>query len=341
MPVLTSQLDCVPILASLVRHVEALILRPSQILLRSFCSLRPQRLAVRLVRTRLGASVTDHRAHPNQRRPRRLCLRSKNRSLNRHQVVPICHMLHMPVISLEPPRHILCKRELRRPIQRDQVVVIQHNQLAQTQCARKRSRLMRDAFHQVAVSAQYIRVVVDDVVRIAVINRRQMFFGSRNSHRHAESLTKRTRCHLNPRRVATLWMARRMGAILPELLELRHRQIVARQVQRTIQHRRRMPIRQHKAVPIDPLRVARIVFHQLMKQQIHNRRAAQRSARVPRLGLLDLIDGQKAEGINGYLIYLVLLRILRIAHTFSLSLESCGASRLCILKFVWSTSTVY
>ena len=59
-----------------------------------------------------------------------------------------------------------------------------------------------------------------------------------------------------------------------------------------------MPVRQHKAVAIRPLRVRRIVLHQLVKQQIGNRRAAQRGAGMAAFGLLHRIHGKQPQRID-------------------------------------------
>jgi hypothetical protein len=63
-----------------------------------------------------------------------------------------------------------------------------------------------------------------------------------------------------------------------------------------------MPIRQDKAVAIDPLRVCRIVLHHLVVQQVDDRRAAKRRAGMTGISFLNGIDGEKAEGVDGKLV---------------------------------------
>ncbi len=69
-------------------------------------------------------------------------------------------------------------------IDRDAVVIPKRNQFAKAQCARQRTRLVRDAFHQTTITHEHISEVVNDVVTRFVELRRQCFF----SHRHADRI---------------------------------------------------------------------------------------------------------------------------------------------------------
>ena len=180
---------------------------------------------------------------------------------------------------------------------------------------------MRYALHQVAIAAQHIGVVIDHRVPVAVVHRRQMLLRHGHSHRHAESLSQRPGRHLHARRLAALRMPRCLRSPLPELLQLRQRQVVAGEMQRAIQQHRRVPIRQHKPIAVDPLRRRRIVLHQLVIQQIRYRSAAQRRSRMAALRLFDSVYSQKTQCIDGKLVQFV----LPIAHSlpFSLILISC------------------
>ena len=313
---LALRLDREPVRPRLFRHIKILVLGPAQVLFGLPRRLRSQRLAVGLVCPCLRASVSNHRPHADQRRSRRIRLRRLDRVLDRHQVVAIGHAQHLPVVRLEALRHVLRVAQRSRPVQRDQVVVIQHNQLAQSQRPSQRRRLMRYALHQVAIAAQHIGVVIDHRVPVAVVHRRQMPLRCGHSHRHAESLSQRPGRHLHARRLAALRVPRCLRSPLPELLQLRHRQVVPGQMQRPIQQHRRVPIRQHEPVAVDPLRRRRIVLHQLVIQQIRNRCAAQRRSRMAAPGLFDSVHSQKTQCIDGKLVQFVLL----IAHSCPLSL---------------------
>jgi hypothetical protein len=88
-------------------------------------------------------------------------------------------------------------------------------------------------------------------------------------------------------------------------------------MQRTVQQRRRVAIRQDEAVTVDPLRIRRIVLHQLVVEQVGDRRAAKRGAGMAGLRLFNGVNGEKPEGVDGKLIEFVLLRILLFAHCYS------------------------
>ncbi len=62
-----------------------------------------------------------------------------NRRFNPLQIVAVRHPLRVPVIRLEALQHIVGVAQLRRPVQRDQVVVVKHNQLAQPQRSGQRA----------------------------------------------------------------------------------------------------------------------------------------------------------------------------------------------------------
>src|ERR1700744_6721886 len=101
-------------------------------------------------------------------------------------------------------------------------------------------------------------------------------------------------------------MPRRLRLILPELLQVFNRDVVPGEMQRSIQQRRSVPIRKHKAVAVRPMRILRIVPHVLVKEQIRNRRIAQWPARRAALGLVYGIDCKKTKCINGKLVNLAL-----------------------------------
>ena len=60
-----------------------------------------------------------------------------------------------------------------------------------------------------------------------------------------------------------------------------------------------MAIGEHKAVPIRPFEMRRIVLHQFVIEQIRNRGIAQRSSRVAAIRLFHRIHGKQPQGING------------------------------------------
>src|SRR5271157_1639593 len=129
--------------------------------------------------------------------------------------------------------------------------------------------------------------MVDDVVRIAVVDRGKVPLCRGNTYRHAEALAERSGGDLYARGFAVLRVTRGVRSILTELLKLRDWQAVAGEVQCTVEQGRGVAVGQDEAVAVDPLRVRRIVLHELVVEEVGDGSAAQGCARVTRLSLFD------------------------------------------------------
>src|SRR6516225_6776471 len=105
--------------------------------------------------------------------------------------------------------------------------------------ARERSRLVRDALHQVAVAREDKGVVIDDLV--AKLGGEQPF-GERHADGIAYALAERAGRRLDPGSMPALRMPGGAAAELPETLQLVEGHVgVAGQVQQRVE--------QHRAVP--------------------------------------------------------------------------------------------
>ena len=246
---------------------------------------------MRLVAAGLGTAVADDCAHGDDRGLAGLGLGRLNRRLQRSQVVAVGHALHVPVVSREALQRVLCITQAGRPIQRNLVVVVKKNQLAQSQRSGQRSSLVRDSFHQVAVAQHRIGVVVHHVKAGTVVHRGQVLLRNGHAHGHGDALPQRPGRHLHAVQVAALRVARRPRTPLAEAPQIVHRHIVAGEKQCPVEQRRGVPVRQHEPVPVRPLGVRRVVLHQLVKQQVGHGRAAQRSAGMAAHGLFHLVHG--------------------------------------------------
>src|SRR5689334_23788682 len=67
-----------------------------------------------------------------------------------------------PRCTLFPYTTLFRSREIRRPVDRDPVVVVEPDQLAELQVTGERRGLVGDAFHEVAIGGQEIGVMVDE-----------------------------------------------------------------------------------------------------------------------------------------------------------------------------------
>ena len=95
-----------------------------------------------------------------------------------------------PAGGLEALDLVVGDRERGRPVDRDRVVVEQHDQLVELEVAGQRDRLLADALHQAAVAGEHVGEVVDDGVAEPRIDEP---LGQRHAHRVGEALAQRAR----------------------------------------------------------------------------------------------------------------------------------------------------
>ena len=208
---------------------KALVLREPEELFRRRRIRCTHGFAVHFVCSRKRAAVADHRAYRNQRR---LVLDSpcrRNRRLNTVQIVSVRYAMHVPSVSVEALVYILGEAPVGRTVERDQIVVVKHNQLAQLQRSRQRGRLVRNAFHHVAIAAQHVRVMIDHVEARPVVGRRQMLLRDGHTHRHCEALPKRPGGRFHAIGHAVLRMPRRLRSPGAKALQIVEGHFVARQ----------------------------------------------------------------------------------------------------------------
>lgn len=94
---------------------------------------------------------------------------------------------------------------------------------------------------------------------------------------------------------------------LAELLDLLQREIIARQVQQTVEQGGAVPGGKDEAVAIGPLRVARVVAQVLDPERVGHRRGPHGQAGVSRTRGFDRIDRKDAQG--GYRLLLESFRL--------------------------------
>ena len=139
--------------------------------------------------------------------------------------------------------------ERKRTINRNAVVVEQHDQPVELEMSGERDRLLADAFHQVAVGGEHVGVVIDDVAEL----RREMPFGDRHADRVGEPLAERSGGRLQAGRDEILRMAGRDRAQLAEAPQFLDRHpLVAEKMQQRVDQHRAMAGGQHEAVAVGP-----------------------------------------------------------------------------------------
>ena len=203
-------------------------------------------------------------------------------------------------IRLEPLERILGDGERGRAVDRDVVVVEQHDQAVEALMAGERAGLVADPLHEVAVARDHVGAVVDQIGAEAGA---QMALRERHADRIGEALAERPGGGLDAGRVAELGMAGGLRAELAKALDLGEVDPgIAGQVQERVQQHRAMAGRQHEAVAIGPLRRRRIEAQELPEQHGGDVRHAHGHAGVAGLGRLHRVHRQRADGVGQVLV---------------------------------------
>ncbi len=141
-------LGAAPMRERLVWYVEGLERWPAEVLLRGFHFVDAQRRAVRVGGVLLvRAAPRDVGPHDDERRAVGDALRLRDCVIDRVQIVAIGDALHVPAVGLEPLGGVVGEREVGGAVDRDAIVVVEPDQLAELQMTRERARLVRDALH--------------------------------------------------------------------------------------------------------------------------------------------------------------------------------------------------
>ena len=288
-----------------LRHIEAAIFWPSKRALRQTHFLDTERLAVRVPCVLLvRAAVSDMRARHDQRRSILNSPRDRKRRIHSRRIVAV-DLLHVPAIGFEARADVLCKREVRRRGERDQVRVVEDDQATEPKSAGKRRRLRRDPFHQVAVARKNVRVVVHDLIAGTIERRRQPPLGNRKSDAVADSLTERSGRDFDAWREPALRMAGRAALPLSKLLEVFEREVIPGQKQQAVQQHAAVPGREDEAVAVGPRRVPGIVPKMTRPQDVGHRGRAHRHTGMPGVCLLNRIDRQHPDRVDAELVHII------------------------------------
>ncbi len=254
-----ARLAAIPAVIHVLRNLER-FRRPAQRGARGGDFVLAQRRAVHVVRAgHVGRTLADDGAADHQRGLFRLRTRGLDGGVHGGDVVAVNAPDHVPAVAFEALGGVVGKPVFNVAVDRDAVIVIQHDQLGQLERAGQRAHLVRDAFHQAAVAGEGVGVVVDDGVAGLVEFSGQQRFGQRHAHGIAQALAQRAGGRFHARGDAHFGVTRRLGMQLAEILELVDRQVVTRQMQQRVDQHRAVAVGQHKAVAVGPGGILRVV----------------------------------------------------------------------------------
>ena len=248
---------------------------------------------------RVRRAVRDVAADDDQRRALLLGLRRAGRPLERAQVLGVRDRLHVPAVRLEALALVLGREaERRRAVDRDVVVVVVVDELAEAEVAGDRRGLHRDPLHHVAVGADRVDAAVDDLVVGPVVALGEEAVGDREADAVREALPERAGRRLDPLGDEVLRMAGRLRAPLAEALELLEREVVAGEMERGVLEDAGVAGREDEAVAVRPVRVGRVVPHHPPVEQVGERRKRHRGAGMAGVRLLHAVHRERADRVD-------------------------------------------
>src|SRR5215469_17267382 len=122
----------------------------------------------------------------------------------------------MPSISIKAPHDVLGKTQFGMAIDRDVVVIVEEDQVAEADMTRDRRCLVRDAFHQVTIAADTKDAMGEETGIVAFETSHNMFCRNRHPDRVRDALPERTRGGFDAGREVAFWMAGGFAAELPK-----------------------------------------------------------------------------------------------------------------------------
>ena len=242
------------------------------------------------------STKADHSAAGDQRRTI-VIAGAFNRCCDRFGIVAV-DTAGQPARCPETRNLVIRTGQRCRPVDRDLVVVEQHDQLVEPKMPGQRNRFVAEALHQAAVPGNHIGIVIDEIVAIARV---QQALGQRHADGRSDALPQRPGGRLDAGRMAILRMPRCLRSPLAECPEfVRCHALVSRQMQQRVQQHRAMSGRKHEPVAVRPCRVGRIKFQETRKQHRSDVSHAHRHAWVTRFGFFDGVDRQEADRVGHF-----------------------------------------
>ena len=208
------------------------------------------------------------------------------------RVLAVLDTLGVPAVGVEAGQHVLRPGHRGGAVELDVVVVVERDQLAQPEVAGEAGGLGGDALLEVAIGAEGVGPVVDDLVAGPVELGGQPALGDGHAHRVGEALAQRAGGGLDARGHAELGVARRARAHLAEALELLERQVVAGEVEHRVEEHAGVAGAEHEAVAVEPVGRRGGVLEELRPEHVGHRRRAHGRPGVAAVGLLDAVDGR-------------------------------------------------
>ena len=286
-----------------VAHLELLVGIEAEDLLDGGDLFVAERRAVRLAGVHLvRRRVADDRAQRDERRLVGDGLGVGDGLLDADDVLAALDLLHVPAVGAVAGGGVLGQRDVGVVLDRDLVVVVEHDEVAQLLDGRQRRRLGGHALFHVAVGGDHVDVVVEragsrggvGVEQAALVARRH-----RHADRRGQALAQRAGGDLNALGVPELRVPGRLGAPGAQRLDVGQLEAEAAEVELQVQRQAAVPAGQHEPVAAQPVGVAGVVAHRALKQRVGQRRQAHRRPGMAVADFLHRVGGQHPNGVDG------------------------------------------
>jgi hypothetical protein len=169
-------------------------------------------------------------------------------------------------------------------------------ELAKAEVTGQADRLMIDPFHEATVARDDPGAVIDQRIAESGV---QMSLCDCHANSHGQSLAQRPGGTFDPRQLEILWVPGAGAMELAKALDVvDRRRVVTRQIEQSVDQHRPVAGREHKAIPVVPVRCLRIELQIFCKQCRRDVRHAHRHARVPRVRGLDGVHRKGADRVG-------------------------------------------
>ncbi len=165
-------------------------------------------------------AVADRGPHADERRFFLFFFGFFNGPVDGGHIVSVFDLLHRPAVSLEAHLDVLGKSKSCGTGQRDPVVVIQDDELSQAQMPRQRAGFRCQPFHQISVAGHYIRIMIDDLLTLAIETGSQVRFGNGHADTVGQSLAQWAGGDFRARHMPVLGVPRRPASPLAEIFNV-------------------------------------------------------------------------------------------------------------------------
>ena len=140
-------------------------------------------------------------------------------------------MLDMPMGGLEPEQLVIIHGERRVALDRDMVVIVEIDDIAQAKVTGQAGGFRADAFHHIPVAANGIDFIIKKIETRLVVPCGQVLLRDGQAYPIGEALSQRARRDLDAGREPVFRVSRCLAVQLPKVFNIIQRQVVAGQVE--------------------------------------------------------------------------------------------------------------